>query len=92
MPFGKSFCWIYQTSAFTLLSISTGVCVDAAAHVDLCVDRFMHVGFQGAAKGIKKYACPLCMALKGQPTDLDAAIARTRRTRSVPRCLKNPRT
>jgi hypothetical protein len=38
---------------------------------------------QGAAKGMKKYSCPLCLALKGQPADLDAAINRTRRTRCV---------
>jgi hypothetical protein len=36
---------------------------------------------QSAARGLKKYACPLCMALRGHPADLDAAIGRTRRTR-----------
>ncbi|CAL8461880.1 g1411 [Coccomyxa elongata] len=36
---------------------------------------------QGAAKQLKRYSCPLCMALKNQPHDLDAAISRTRRTR-----------
>lgn len=38
---------------------------------------------QGAARSLKKYACPICTALKGHPGDLDAAIGRTKRTRSV---------
>ena len=36
---------------------------------------------QGAARSLKKYACPICTALRGQPGDLDAAIGRTKRTR-----------
>ena len=42
---------------------------------------------QSAARGLKKYSCPLCMALKGHPADLDAAIGRTRRTRCAHKCL-----
>lgn len=38
---------------------------------------------QGAARSLKKYACPICTALKGHPGDLDAAIGRTKRTRSA---------
>ena len=38
---------------------------------------------QGAARSLKRYACPICTALKGQPGDLDAAIGRTKRTRSA---------
>ena len=36
---------------------------------------------QSAARTIKKYLCPLCAALRGNDRELEAALARTRRTR-----------
>ncbi len=55
----------------------------ASDPVQLCTDTVcFFVAGQGAAKQLKRYSCPLCMALKNQPHDLDAAISRTRRTRS----------
>ena len=51
------------------------ICMRRAAHRACCL--------QGAARSLKKYACPICTALKGQPNDLDAAIGRTKRTRSA---------
>lgn len=38
---------------------------------------------QTTARSIKKYVCPLCLALRGNGRELEQALSRTRRTRSV---------
>lgn len=36
---------------------------------------------QGAARSLKRWSCPLCLAARGSPTALEDALHRTRRTR-----------
>ena len=69
------FCWCCEldNGPMVMCSASEGM---QQTGWDSCV--------QSAARGLKKYACPLCMALKGHPADLDSAIGRTRRTRCAP--------
>ena len=48
---------------------------------DVCEDWYhlRCVGMtQAAAKSMKKYTCPVCLALKGNPEPLDAALAKVR--------------
>lgn len=33
------------------------------------------------ARSIKKYTCPLCLAIRGNPKELEWALLRTRRTK-----------
>ena len=45
---------------------------------------------QATARTLRRYACPLCAALRGEPHQLDAAVGRTRRTRRAPAPAPRP--